>query len=281
MQKEFAEYQPTVMFVVPLFAESLYKKIELKEKNQNKEKLFVFATKISNLLKKAHIDITDLLFNEIKNAFGGKLKTIMCRGAPLSEEMIKKYNDIGINLFQGYGLTECSPLLTVNFDYYHRPNSVGKVVQGNTVKIVDGKIWAQGTSVAKGYYNDIEETAKSFQDGWFKTGDLGSIDNDNFIFILGRKKNLIILNNGKNVSAEELETLIYKILDVSEVVVYGKDNKIIAEIFSENDNQQVIKNEINNLNKTLPTYKQIDEIIFRAIPFEKTTTKKIKRREFK
>lgn len=278
IQKEFAEYQPTVMFVVPLFAETLYKKIELSIKNQNKEKQFGLAVKVSNILKKVHIDITDLLFKEIKSAFGGIFKIIMCGGAPLSEELIKKYNDIGINLFQGYGLTECSPLLTVNFDYYHRPNSVGKVVHGNTVKIVDGEIWAKGISVSKGYYNDKEETEKTFQDGWFKTGDLGSIDSDNFIFISGRKKNLIILNNGKNVSAEELEALLYKIPDVTEVVAYGKNNKIVAEIFSESNNTQLIKAEIENINKALPTYKQIGDIRFRATPFEKTTTKKIKRR---
>lgn len=278
MQKELTEYQPTVMFVVPIFAETLYKTVESSVKKQNRGKQFSEAVKVSNILKKVHIDITDLLFNEIKSAFGGKLKIIMCGGAPLSEELIKKYNDIGINLFQGYGLTECAPLLTVNFDYYHRPHSVGKVVQGNSVKIVDGEIWAKGISVSKGYYKDTEETEKSFWDGWFKTGDLGSIDSDNFVFISGRKKNLIILNNGKNVSAEELETIIYKIPSVSEVIVCGKNNRIIAEIFSETDNKIFIKNEIEKLNKTLPSYKQIDNVVFRMTPFEKTTTKKIKRR---
>lgn len=275
--KEFAEYQPTVMFVVPLFAETLYKKIELNIKKQNKEKQFKETVKICNLLKKIHIDLTDVFFNKIKTAFGGKLKIIMCGGAPLSEELIEKYKDIGINLFQGYGLTECSPLLTVNFDYYHRTNSVGKVVQGNDVKIVDGEIWAKGISVSNGYYNNPEETEKSFVDGWFKTGDLGYIDKDNFVFISGRKKNLIILNNGKNVSAEELETLIYNVSGVSEVIVFGKENRIVAEIFSETKNFNLIKSEIDKINNTLPIYKQIDEVVFRNTPFEKTTTKKIKR----
>lgn len=277
VQKEFAEYQPTVMFVVPLFAETLYRNIELNIKKQNKEKQFKEAVKISNNLKRIHIDLTGFFFDKIKTAFGGKLKIIMCGGAPLSEELIEKYNDIGINLFQGYGLTECSPLLTVNFDFYHRPNSVGKVVQGNDVKIVDGEIWAKGISVSNGYYNDLEETEKSFVDGWFKTGDLGYIDNDNFVFISGRKKNLIILNNGKNVSAEELETLIYNVSGVSEVIVYGKENRIVAEIFSETKNFNLIKSEIDKINNTLPIYKQIDEVVFRNTPFEKTTTKKIKR----
>lgn len=278
VQKEFLKYRPTVMFVVPLFTETLYKNIELNIKRRKKERQFRLAVKVSNLLKKIHIDITDLLFKEIKTSFGGKLKIIMCGGAPLNEDLIKKYNDIGINLFQGYGLTECSPLLTVNFDYYHRLNSVGKVVEGNSVKIVDGEIWATGMSVSKGYYNDPEETKKSFVDEWFKTGDLGCIDNDNFVFIYGRKKNLIILNNGKNVSAEELETLIYHIDNVIEVVAYGKDNKIIAEIYCEPKSCNFIETEISKLNNMLPAYKQIDNVLFRTEPFEKTTTKKIKRK---
>lgn len=278
VQKDFSQYHPTVMFVVPLFAETLYKNIEANIKKENKEKAFNSAVKIAEFFKKLHIDLTDKLFSEIKAAFGGRLRIIMCGGAPLSEELIAKYDAIGINLFQGYGLTECSPLLAVNFDYYHRPNSVGKVVEGNDVKIVDGEIWAKGISVTKGYYNDPEETEKSFENGWFKTGDLGYVDEDGFLFITGRKKNLIILDNGENVSAEELEALIYKIIDVDEVIVYGKENKIIAEIFTETDNKQYIRNEIDKLNTTLPSYKQIDDVIFRLEPFEKTTSKKIKRR---
>ncbi|MGN0546228.1 MAG: AMP-dependent synthetase/ligase [Acutalibacteraceae bacterium] len=277
VQKELMEYKPTVMFVVPLFAETLYKKVELNIQKQNKEKQFQSVAKISNLLRKIHIDATDFLFKKIKAAFGNNLKIIMCGGAPLEEELIKKYRNIGINLFQGYGLTECSPLLTVNFDYYHRPNSVGKVVQGNSVKIVDGEIWAKGISVSKGYYNNPEETKKSFEGDWFKTGDLGYIDEDDFVFISGRKKNLIILNNGKNVSAEELEALINRLSDVSEVIVYGEDNRIIAEVFSETGKTQIVKTEIEKLNKALPHFKQIDDVVFRSSPFEKTTTKKIKR----
>ncbi len=281
LQKELIEYKPTVMFIVPLFAETLYKKVELNIKKQKKEKAFAMAVKFNNFFNKLHIDLTDKLFKEIKEAFGGRLRIIMCGGAPLSENLIQKYNDIGINLFQGFGLTECSPLLTVNFDYYHRPNSVGKVVSGNEVKVVDSEIWARGISVSKGYYNNPIETSKSFEDGWFKTGDLGYIDKDDFVFIIGRKKNLIILDNGKNVSAEELEKYIYEIPCVCEVIVYGENNRIVAEICVEPEKHHIsndeLNNEINKINKKLPTYKNIDKVIIRDVPFEKTTTKKIKR----
>ncbi len=280
IQKDFADYKPTVMFVVPLIAEKLYEKIQITVKKQNKEKKFAFALKLSNLLRKIGIDITDRLFGEIKAAFGGKLKIIMCGGSPLSENLIKKFYGIGINLFQGYGLTECSPLLTVNFDYYHRPGSVGKIVQDNCAKVVDGEIWAKGVSISTGYYNNPEETAKSFENGWFKTGDLGTIDKDGFIFLTGRKKNLIILSNGENVSAEELEGLIYTILSVAEVVVYGENERIIAEIYLNPDieaTEDEVKSQIDIINKKLPLYKRIDNVKFRETPFEKTTSQKIKR----
>lgn len=275
VQKEFIEYKPTVIFVVPLFVETLYKRIEATVKNQGNELKFKFAVMFSNLMRMLGIDITDMLFGKIKKAFGGSLKIIMCGGAPLEEELIKKYRNIGINLFQGYGLTECSPLLTVNFDYYHRPNSVGKVVCGNNIKIVDGEIWAKGASVSSGYYNDQDETKNNFEGGWFKTGDLGYVDKDNFVFISGRKKNLIILSNGENVSAEEIEKMIYTIPNVTEVIVRGQDNRIVAEIYSESGNFNLIKTQISELNKKLQSYKQIDDVVFRETPFARTTTKKI------
>lgn len=281
LQREFKEYKPTVMFVVPLIAEKLYEKVEQAVKEKDKEKLFTFATKLTKLFYKHKINISNLFLKEIKTAFGGNLRILMCGGAPLKEELINKYNGIGINLFQGYGLTECSPLLTVNFDYYHRPGSVGKIVDKCDVKIVDGEIWAKGVSVATGYYNNAEETKKSFCEGWFKTGDLGYVDKDGFIFITGRKKNLIILDNGKNVSAEELEELLYNIPYITETVVYGKNNLIMAEIYIDKELHSVteaqLQSDIKKINISLPTYKNINKIILRDEPFEKTTSKKIKR----
>lgn len=281
IQKEFVEYKPTVMFVVPLLAENFYERIEASVKQQKKETVFKIGKKASAFLRKFNIDLTNLLFADIKSAFGGELKTLMCGGAPLNEELIKKYADIGINLFQGYGLTECSPLLTVNFDYYHRPNSVGKIVVGNSAKVVDGEIWASGLSVSNGYYKDKEATSSAFENGWFKTGDLGNIDADGFIFITGRKKNLIILSNGKNVSPEEIESVIENnIPQVKEVLVYAENDRIVAEIYSEDLNEYAksnIEKDIENLNLKLPSFKQIAKVKFRKNEFPKTTTKKIKR----
>lgn len=281
LQREFNEYRPTVMFVVPLIAEKLYEKVEHTVKEKKKEALFAFATRLTRFFYKFKIDISNLILKEVKSAFGGNLRILMCGGAPLQEELIKKYNGIGINLFQGYGLTECSPLLTVNFDYYHRPGSVGKIVDKCQVKIVDGEIWAKGVSVSTGYYKNQKDTEKSFCDGWFKTGDLGYVDKDGFVFITGRKKNLIILNNGKNVSAEELEELIYKIPYVNEVIVYGSNNLIIAEVYIDKESYSVtetqLKSDVDKINTTLPAYKTVNKIILREEPFEKTTSKKIKR----
>ncbi len=281
VQKEMQEYAPTLMFIVPMLAEKLFKRIEKNVKKQKKEKQFYRFTKINLFFYRHHMDLSGLFLKEIRAALGGRLKTLMCGGAPLEEDLIAKFNSIGINLFQGYGLTECAPLLSVNFDYYHRPNSVGKIVPECEVKIVDGEIWARGVSVSKGYYNDPEATAESFQDGWFKTGDLGRVDADNFLFITGRKKNLILLSNGENVSAEELEAMIYKIPFVSEALVYDENHAITAEIYIEQESPEItpemLRAEIEKINDTLPNYKHIRKIKRREVPFQKTTSAKIKR----
>lgn len=281
VQKEMQEYAPTLMFIVPMLAEKLYKKIEKTVKKQNKEKLFYRFTKLNAFLYRHHMNLSNLFLKEVHAALGGKLRTLMCGGAPLEEDLIAKFNGIGINLFQGYGLTECSPLLSVNFDYYHRPNSVGKIVPECEVKIVDGEIWARGVSISKGYYNDPQATKESFHDGWFKTGDLGTVDEDNFLFITGRKKNLILLSNGENVSAEELEALLYKIPFISEALVYDENHAITAELYIEETDtkitQEMLRVEIDKVNRNLPYYKRIRKIKRREVPFEKTTSAKIKR----
>lgn len=280
-QRELKEYRPTVMFVVPMIAEKLYSKIESTVAENNKESAFNFATNLTRFFYNINIDISKLLLKDVNESLGGNLRILMSGGAPLNENLIKKYNGIGINMFQGYGLTECSPLLTVNFDYYHRPGSVGKVVDGCEVKCVNGEIWVKGVSISNGYYKDDEETEKSFSEGWFKTGDLGYVDKDGFVFIRGRKKNLIIMDNGKNVSAEELEEMLYKIPYVSEALVYGQNNLITAEIYIDKEMHQItdkqLQSEIEKINDTLPTYKNINKITHRETPFEKTANKKIKR----
>lgn len=282
MQKEFAEYQPTVMFIVPMIAEKLYDRIWLAAKKQGKEDALKKGLKLSRLANRFGIDISDKLLGDVKAAFGGKLKFLICGGAPLREEFIGKYEELGIILFQGYGLTECSPILTLNSDSYHRPGSVGKIIEPCTVKSVDGEIWAKGTTISTGYYNNPEATAESFVDGWFRTGDMGYVDNDGYVFLTGRKKNLIILGNGENVSAEELEGYISRLEYVTEVVAYGEDGKIVAEIYIDPETNKVpsvqeIDKDIENLNRGLAHYKRIEKFILRDEPFEKTTTQKIKR----
>lgn len=280
VQKELKEYKPTVMFVVPLIPQKIYEKIWVTAKKSEKEKKLKTGIKICNAAKKLGIDLTDKILGEVKAAFGGRLRLLMCGGAYTSEELIKGCQDIGVNLFQGYGLSECSPLLCANFENYHKPESVGKIVSGCEMKTVDGELWARGISVSKGYYNDEENTAASFEDGWFKTGDLGYIDEDGFVFVTGRKKNLIILSNGKNVAPEEIEALIYKEMPyVSEVVVSAKDDRIQAELYLNEDDAEATKERANadiaQLNSKMAFYKSISLVTFRDEPFPKTTTRKI------
>ena len=280
VQKELKEYKPTVMFVVPLIPQKLYDKVWLTARKSEKEKKLRTGIKICNAAKKIGIDLTDKILGEVKSAFGGRLRLLMCGGAYTPESLIRGCQDLGINLFQGYGLSECSPLLCANFENYHRPESVGQVVSGCEMKVVDGELWARGVSVSAGYYNDEENTAASFEDGWFKTGDLGYIDEDNFVFVTGRKKNLIILSNGKNVAPEEIETLIYKEMPyVSEVVVSASGDKLQAEIYLNEDmpeyDEKTANADIAKLNTQMAFYKNISVITFRNEPFPKTTTRKI------
>ncbi len=282
LQKDIKEFKPTIMIIVPLIAEKLYNKIWHTAKKQGKEKKLRTGLRISRLLNKMGIDVSRKLLSDVRDAFGGNLRIFICGGAPLKEDMIDNYKDLGVNLYQGYGLTECAPLLTVNFDYYHRKDSVGKIVETCEVKSVDGEIWAKGSTISAGYYNDEERTKESFEDGWFKTGDLGYVDEDGFVFITGRKKNLIILSNGENVSAEELEDLLHTLPYVDEVIVYGKDEKIVAEIYPKEDietpEEKDIYGDISKINRNLAYYKHIDKVVLRDEPFPKTTTKKIIRK---
>ncbi len=282
MQKEFAEYQPTIMFVVPMIAEKLFEKVLVTAEKQGKADKLRKGMKLSLLTQKVGIDISGKLLGEVRSAFGGKLRVLVCGGAPLKEGFIEKYKALGINLFQGYGLTECAPILSMNFERYHRPGSVGKVVPACEVKSVDGELWARGTTVSKGYYGNPEATAEAFEDGWFKTGDLGYVDGQNFVFITGRKKNLIILSNGENVSAEELEDKLYDIPYISEVVVRGENDSIVAEIYVDPEvheipERAVIDADIDKINRTLAFYKRIGSFTLRDEPFPKTTSRKIKR----
>ena len=280
VSKNLVKYKPTTMMIVPLFAENLYKKIWSEAKKKGKTKTLQRAIKISDFLLKCGIDVRRKLFADVHASFGGELRTFVCGGAPLSPTLIKNYSSLGIYLIEGYGITECSPLVAVNTDKWRKMNSVGKKVLNTEIKIVDGEICVKSDIVMLGYYKNEAETAASFDGEWFKTGDLGYIDEDDFLFITGRKKNLIILSNGKNVSPEELETQLGKIEGVLEVIVCGDGNAVMAEIYPDYTLENVestIRECIKEMNSTQPSYKQIGKIKFRDTDFEKTTSKKIKR----
>lgn len=268
-------FKPQNMFLVPLYVETMYKTIWKTAKEQKKDKLLKTLIAFSNLMRKCGIDLRRKLFRSILSQFGGKLDLIVSGGATIEQKYIDGMTDIGIQVLSGYGITECSPVVAVNRNKFSRNGSVGLPLHGCEVKIIDDEICVKGDIVMAGYYQDEAATQEAIVDGWFRTGDLGYLDDDGFLFITGRKKNLIILSNGKNVSPEELEAKILKIDGVQEVVVSEKDGMIAAEIYAED--QSDIQEYITALNKELPTYKRIQKATFRSTPFEKTTTQKIKR----
>lgn len=241
--------------------------------------------KVSNALRKVGIDLRRTLFKSVIDGFGGNLELLISGGAPLSEEMVKGFNDFGIDVLNGFGITECSPIVSLRPVDNAKPGSIGKAIKNTELKILDpnedgeGEICVKGDIVMMGYYENPEANAQVFRDGWFLTGDIGKLDDEGFAFITGRKKNMILLDNGKNVYPEELEYLIGNIDGVAEVVVYAKDNLITAEIFTdEPEKKSTIEATIKDeLNPTIAQYKQIRKVEFRDTEFAKTSTKKIKR----
>jgi len=278
---DFKKCQPQHLFVVPLIVETLYKNIWNTAKKQGKDKALRFLIKISNALRKCGIDIRKTLFKSVISAFGGNLDVIICGGAPLSEQLVSEFDSIGITLLNGYGITECGPIVAVNRNKFNIPGSVGLPLVCNEVSISDeGEVLVKGDNVMQGYYHNDAENAKAFTDGWFRTGDIGSVDEYGALHITGRIKNLIILSNGENIAAEYIEEQVYTILYVKEVVAYGKDDVITAEVYLDEevpDAGERIHEDIAILNRTLPITKNIGKIVIRDSGFPKTTTKKIKR----
>ena len=219
-------------------------------------------------------------------ALGGKLQTIYCGGAYLNPKFIKEFKAYGIQVLQGYGMTESAPRISCNYSWLYKEESVGQLLPGVQAKVVEGEIWVKSDSIMKGYYKDPKATAETLVNGWLKTGDLGNIDKDGFVYINGRKKNLIILSNGENVSAEKIENKLYEAPLISEVLVYGENNLITAEIYPNeqyreeagiDDCQQALQEIIDKINQNVPLYKRIHTLKIRDTAFEKTTSKKIKR----
>lgn len=277
--------KPVGTFMVPLFIETFYRTIMSTAEKTGKLKKLQTAEKISNALLNVGIDLRKNLFKSVRNAFGGNMEYIICGGAPLEEKYVKKFRSWGVNLYNGYGITECSPVVSVNRNSYWRDGSVGPVLKGCEVRIAaDGEVLVKGDNVMLGYYNDEQSTAEALVDGWYHTGDLGHIDTDGFLFLTGRKKNLIILSNGENVSPEEIEARILNDDAVSEVVVYDDGGQIVAEIYPTDgflDDKPHFDSLIRQINEGQPKYKQVSVVKLRKSEFQKNATKKIIRYKVK
>lgn len=258
--KNIKLFEPNIILMVPLMIETFAKKLEE----------------------------TDWLPAPIIKAkvFGKQLHTICSGGAYLNPDYLKRFEKYGIRILQGYGMTECSPVISSNLPAEQKAGSVGKKMPNCEVKVVEEELWVKGTSVMQGYYKMPEETAETLEDGWLKTGDLGYVDEDGFLFLTGRKKNLIITPNGENVSPEELENKIGSARLVQEILVREKDGVIEAEIFPDmeyaskkkiKDAEAEIRKIVDDYNDKAPLYKRVTSVKLRDTEFEKNTTKKIKR----
>lgn len=297
--RNFVKYKPNALMLVPLYVETMYKKIWSEIDKKGMRKKVRTAMKISDALLKVGIDMREKFFSQITGALGGNLKIIVVGGAPMRPEIISDFRSFGIYILEGYGITECSPLVAVNRLGSERPHSVGPAVECCQVRIdkqpgeETGEIVVKGENVMVGYYNNPEATAAVFtDDGWFKTGDIGYMDKDGYIYITGRKKNVIILSNGKNVFPEEIEEHLSDRSDViGESVVLGRPNAsgetvITAVIYpnpdfskdkTKEEVEAAVRAAVTEVNKSLPVYKQVRDTELRDTEFEKTTTRKIKR----
>ena len=300
------EYEVSVFVGVPLLVEAIYNKVVKEIDKQGKTKLIKNAIRVSNFLLKFHIDIRRKLFKQLIDQLGGKMRFVISGGAPLDPKIQKGFIDLGINLAQGYGLTETSPVIAAENMYKSRTGSIGVPMENVTVEIVNkddngiGELRAKGPNVMLGYYENEEETNKVLKDGWFYTGDLGYIDKDGFIFITGRQKNMIVLKNGKKIFPEEIETLVNRIDLIDECMVFGMPDEVdkndvklsVKVVYNKDEVKQkygdisfdeirdIIWNRIKNeVNTTVPRYKHIMNMILTDKELIKTTTKKVKRNE--
>lgn len=305
--RNLKKFQPTAMILVPLFVQTIYKKIVDEIRKKGKEKTVSMGVKITKTMRKAHIDLRRKFFAEVINSLGGRLEHIVCGGAPLDPELVERFEEFGIKVQQGYGITECAPLLAVNPSNRIKYNSVGLPAYECEVKILIteegeapryaeageiGEVITKGQNVMLGYFNNDQANKDAFtEDGYFRTGDLGYFDSEGYLYLTGREKNLIILANGKNVYPEEIEEYIYRIDLVKECVVVARKNTLDEQVITaliypdydalagldNNEIQARIKEEIAQVNKKLPSFKQIRNIEIKKTEFVKTTTKKIKR----
>ena len=304
--KNLEEVKPTMLLGVPVLIESLYKKIWKGIREKGKEDTFRRLLAINKKTERLGINVVKPFAEEILKVLGGNMRVLISGGAAINPDILEFFNALGIVAVQGYGLTECSPMVALNPDVRKdmRNRSAGHLLPGMEVKISDadengiGEICFRGGNVMLGYYNNPSATADVIRDGWFHTGDLGYVDKDNYVFITGRKKNVIITKNGKNVFPEELEYLICQIPYINEAMVWGseeegegEDTTIAATVTLDNEQvaealgdgytvrqvEALIWSEIDKINGKIPFFKRIKKLVVRKEDFEKTTGKKIKR----
>jgi long-chain acyl-CoA synthetase len=301
--KNMAESKASVMLGVPLIFENMHKKVWKNAESRGKAKKMRRALAFSKLVGGQNTKAVKRLFKEVHRALGGNILLFISGGAAIDPLVVEDFNAMGLPMIQGYGMTESAPIIAVNKDKYSKPASVGLPLPGTEIRIAGadgngvGEILCRGDSVMVGYYDDPEETARVLVDGWLHTGDFGYLDSDGFLYVTGRKKNIIVTKNGKNISPEELEYLLYKIPYVAEVLVWGADDGrggdvvLCADIFPNFEYaeeahgkrldpyelRRILKTEIDRVNERLPGYKRVKRFALRDDEFEKTTVRKIKR----
>ena len=298
--KELNDFKPTHLILVPLFVETFYKRIWATAERQGKADLLRKMMKVSNGMRKVGIDLRRKLFKSVLSAFGGELQMIICGGASLNQDIINTFDAIGVTILNGYGITECAPLVSCNRNKLQKKNSVGTPIIGEQIKIAnpdengEGEICVKGPNVMMGYYKDPEATAEVFdEEGFFKTGDYGYVDDEGWIYITGRMKNLIIFSNGKNVYPEEIEMEISRVRGVNEVVVYAGESKkhpekevIVAEIYPDKDMlaadgvtdlKKYFNDQMKIVNSRMVGYKAVGLVKIRNEEFVKNTSRKITR----
>ena len=299
------EYKVSVFVGVPLLVEAIYKNVEKQIEKQGKTKLINIAKKVSNVLRKCHIDVRRKLFKQVIEGLGGHMRFVISGGAPLDKRVAKGFDELGVQVAQGYGLTETAPVIAAENYKKKRYGSVGIPLENVEVEIVNqdakgiGEVRAKGPNVMLGYYENEEATKAVLKDGWFYTGDLGYFDKDGYLFLTGRQKDMIVLKNGKKVFPEELEVLVNRIDVVEECMVFGLPDKedknditlSVKVVYNketakekypdatEEALRKIIWEQIKEINKTFPPYKYIKNMILTDEELIKTTTKKVKRNE--
>ncbi len=303
LMRNFRFFKPAMAVVVPLFLESFYNHIWQGLRKDGSDKKAERAIALSNKLLETGIDIRRNLFRDIHTYFGGELKLLICGGAPANAKYVKGLIDLGFDIYVGYGLTEASPIAAINVQTRNRPDSVGKAFFNTDIHIHapsedgEGEVWLRGENISPGYYNDAAATADSFENHWFKTGDIGKMTEGGHLVLTGRKKNLIILDNGKNVHPEEIESILRNripylreiVVMESEKEIFGVLQKIIAAVIyvdasdfegmTEAEIEEKARADVMAVNAELPGYKAVSHVMIAQHGFQKTSTQKIMRRK--